>query len=120
MNHAEKIMEIADISEAVESSCTHAIAVDQLWKSETSVFVFDDNSRVAFSCNDRWIIETGKDAMIIDLMEAKERGVERVWYGNVENAEPIGIDEAILDIRKMDADAIIEWTWGAREDDLNA
>ncbi|NTU67981.1 MAG: hypothetical protein HGB02_03770 [Chlorobiaceae bacterium] len=116
MTQAEKIMEIADLNEAAESACAHAIAENQLWKSETSVFVFDDNSQVAFSGNERWIIETRKDSMLIELMEAKERGVDSVWYGNVENAEPIGIDEAILDIRKIDNDAIGEGDWGEWEE----
>jgi hypothetical protein len=56
--------------------------------------------------------QSRKTEMLFELMDAKERGIETVWYGNIENAEPIGIDDAIRDITKMDDEIIGEGTWG--------
>ena len=62
---------------------------------------------------------TRKTELIAELMDAKERGVERVWYGHVEQAEPIRIDEAIRDIQAMDPDVMGDGTWGEwPEDDM--
>jgi len=104
MTQAEAIMYIEDAVQAAEAARSTAIAEDQYWASETSVFVFDDNSSIAFSGLERLLINTPKAKMLIGLMGAKERGVKMVWYGHVENAEPIGIDEAIFDVLAMDED----------------
>ncbi len=96
MTQAEAIMYIEDAVQAAEAAMSTAIAEDQFWASETSVFTFDDNSRIGFSGAERWLINTRKMAMLADLMDAKERGVERVWYGSIQ------IDEAIRDITAMD------------------
>jgi len=112
MTQAERIYGIKDINEASEAAYQAAVAEDQLWASETSVFIFDDGSRIAFSGLERWLIDNRKSEMLIELQEAKEQGVCEVWYGQVENAEPIDIDDAIRDIEQMDPDAIGEGTWG--------
>jgi hypothetical protein len=104
MTQAEAIMYIEDAVQAAEAARSTAIAEDQYWASETSVFVFDDNSSIAFSGLERLLINTPKAKMLIGLMGAKERGVKTVWYGHIENAEPIGIDEAIFDVLAMDED----------------
>ncbi len=107
MTQAEAIMYIEDAVQAIETAISTAVAEDQLWESETSVFVFDDNSRIAFTCGDKRLIDTRKEEVLIELMEAKEQGVERVWYGHVEQAEPIQIDEAIRDITAMDRTQLV-------------
>ena len=112
MTQAERIYGIKDIAEASEAAISTAVAEDQLWASETTVFIFDDNSRIAFSGPERWLIDTRKDEMLIELMEAKEQGVCEVWYGQVEQAEPVDIDEAIKDIEQMDPDVMGDGTWG--------
>ena len=112
MTQAERIYGIKDIAEADEAAISTAVAENQLWASETTVFIFDDNSRIAFSGMERWLIDTRKDEMLIELMEAKEQGVCEVWYGQVEQAEPVDIDEAIKDIEQMDPDVMGDGTWG--------
>ncbi len=102
MKQAEAIMYIADAVQAAEAARSTAIAEDQLWGSETSVFTFDDDSSIAFSGLERLLIDTPKAKMLIELMGAKERGVKAVWYGHIENAEPVAIDDAIFDVLAMD------------------
>jgi len=53
-----------------------------------------------------------KEEMLMELWEAREQGVCYVWYGHVEQAEWVDIDDAIRDIEQMDPDVIGEGTWG--------
>jgi len=55
--------------------------------------------------------QSRKTEMLFELMDAKARGIETVWYGNIENAEPVKIDDAIADITKMDEDAVGAGAW---------
>jgi len=58
-------------------------------------------------------ILTKKTKMMIELMRASGQGVETVWYGHVEQAEPVEIYKAIRDIARMD-DAMFQdgSSWG--------
>lgn len=112
MTQAEAIIYIKDAVQALEAARSTAIAEDQYWASETSVFVFDDGSSIAFSGLERLLINTPKAKMLIGLMGAKERGVKTVWYGHIENAEPVAIDEAIFDVIAMDEGAFGDSSWG--------
>jgi len=118
MTQAKAIMRITNAVQAAEAARSTAIAEDQYWASETSVFVFDDNSSLAFSGLERLLINTPKAKMLIGLMGAKERGVKTVWYGNIENAEPIGIDDAIRDISAMSEDVVGAGTWDVWPEDV--
>jgi len=56
---------------------------------------------------------TTKGDVLWGMRRAKAEGTRRVWYGNIENAEPIDIDEAIEDIEQMDPDAMGDGSsWG--------
>jgi len=56
------------------------------------------------------LIEKGE--VLRGMRRAKAGGMKRVWYGPVEHAEPIDIEDAIEDIEQMDPDVIGEGTWG--------
>jgi len=65
------------------------------------------------------LAENRKASMLAELEIAEKRGVKRVWYGHIENAEPVKIHDAIADIERMDPDVIGEGTWGEwPEDDM--
>jgi len=55
---------------------------------------------------------TRKNEMIDEIKAAKATGTTHIWYGNVENAEPIPIDDAIADIDQMDEAVIGDGSWG--------
>lgn len=55
---------------------------------------------------------TRKETMLAEIRQAKASGVKEIWYGNIENAEPIDIDDALTDIAQMDEDSIGEGNWG--------
>jgi len=74
--------------------------------------VHGDGITVFVTVSDSYI-HVGRHAeLLIEMMNAAEKGVARVWYGNIENAEPVPIREAVLDILQMDPDAIGEGDWG--------
>jgi len=52
-----------------------------------------------------------KNELIEALINARSNDVHTVWYGNVENAEPVNINDAILDISTMSDDEIGDGTW---------
>ena len=60
---------------------------------------------------------TRQREMLKGLLVAQESGITTVWYGNIENAEPVDIEEAINDIAKMDDDAIGDAIWGEWPDE---
>lgn len=53
------------------------------------------------------------DTMLAEIRQAKADGVERVWYGNVENA--VDIDDAIADIEQLNENAVTTGDWGVWE-----
>jgi len=54
-----------------------------------------------------------KTKLMIDLMRAQWHGVETVWYGHVEQAEPVEIYKAIRDIAQMDDELFRDGSsWG--------
>jgi len=55
---------------------------------------------------------TRKTEMLAEIKAAKAAGTTHIWYGHVEQAEPIQIDEAIRDIQAMDPDVMGEGAWG--------
>jgi len=55
---------------------------------------------------------TVKGEVLRAMRKAKAEGTKRVWYGHVEHAEPVDIDEAITDIEQMDPDVMGDGTWG--------
>jgi len=114
MSHAHTISTAYDDSNlALEAARTIGIFYeDLLWGSDTTVVTLSDGSRIAFSESDVWEVVGRKQEMIVELMEAKERGVSTIWYGNIENAEPVKIDDAIADITKMDEDLVGDGEWG--------
>jgi len=57
-------------------------------------------------------MKSAKEILIAQLEYVKRQGETTVWYGHIEQAKPIDIDEAIKDIKQMDPDAIGDGTWG--------
>lgn len=55
---------------------------------------------------------TRKTEMLIEIKSSANQGTEFIWYGNVENAEPVPICDAVADIEVMDEGVIGEGTWG--------
>ena len=54
-----------------------------------------------------------KRQLLSELIASRDfGGVTKVWYGHIEQAEPVDIDDAIRDIAKMDPDAVGEGSWG--------
>jgi hypothetical protein len=115
MSHANTITAAFgnDPNLAIEAARTIGIIdEDQLWKSEATVYTLTDGSRIAFSGLEVREVVGRKQEMLVELMFAKENGIKTVWYGNIENAEPVAIDDAIADITKMDEDAVGDGEWG--------
>jgi len=115
MSHANTITAAFGLNSNLALEAARRVGIideDQLWKSETTVLTLTDGSKIAFSGPDLWEVAGRKQEMIVELMEAKERGITSVWYGNIENAEPVKIDDAIADITKMDEDSVGDGEWG--------
>lgn len=114
MTHANRIYKtLPGATLAMQAAETIKIDEQQFWKSETTVYTLEDGSQLAFSGPEFYVVPGGrKGEMIVELMEAREGGVEMVWYGHPEQAEPIAIDEAIADIAQMDEDAFGDGEWG--------
>lgn len=118
MTRAEAIVMAAagdyDLTHEIAESV--AVRADQYWASETTVYTLPDDSRVFLSGPDFWTYGIGrKQEMLVELMEAREYGATRVWYGNVENAEPVDIADAIVDIMQMED--VGAGSWGEWDDD---
>jgi hypothetical protein len=115
MSHANTITAAFGLNPNLALEAARTIGIideDQLWKSEATVYTLSDGSRIAFSGSDVWEVVGRKQEMLVELMFAKENGIETIWYGNIENASPVKIDDAIADITRMDEDAVGEGTWG--------
>ena len=122
MTRAQAIVMAAagDYNRAYEAAEAIAVSKDQYWASETTVYTLPDDSRIALSGTDFWAVSGPKHELLVELMEARECGTEQVWYGNVENASPFAIDEAITDIMRMDENAIGDGSWGEWDDPADA
>jgi len=119
MSHANTISAAFghDTALAMKAASRLPAEVDQLCASETTVWTFEDGSKLAVSESDVWEVVGRRQEMILELMEARERGVNRVWYGHIENAEPVAIEDAIRDLRRMDDFDTGDWgeyLWSGR------
>ena len=130
-----------EIAEALLNGTTSGAILHYAVASDTPVEYWEDEQDDAFSAMydeavaegyagsedeyqadrlERSGISTGltvKGGVLRAMRRAKAEGTKRVWYGHVEHAEPVDIDEAITDIEQMDPDVMGEGTWGEWPED---